>query len=106
MGGQPPGTTPRGFLRRGIETPLVVLLLLGGLGAGSVAQAQLKVRYPVVDYREVEIEHFSDITFDKPNSGKTNNQRYTNEYWPWSVAQLVCRARHRIPGAERREHHL
>jgi len=28
----------------------------------------------------VEIEHFSDITFDKPNSGKTNNQRYTNEY--------------------------
>jgi hypothetical protein len=38
------------------------------------------VRYPFDYYREVEIQHFSDITFDKPNSGKTNNQRYTNEY--------------------------
>jgi hypothetical protein len=78
--GNPPSRRPAVSLRRGIETPLVILLLLGGLGAGSVAEAQLKVRYPIVDYREVEIEHFSDITFDKPNSGKTNNQRYTNEY--------------------------
>jgi high-affinity iron transporter len=78
--GSPPARRPGVSLRRGIETPLVILLLLGGLGAGSVAEAQLKVRYPVVDYREVEIEHFSDITFDKPNSGKTNIQRYTNEY--------------------------
>jgi hypothetical protein len=53
---------------------------LGTLAAASAANAQLKVRYPVVDYREFEIEHFSDITFDKPNSGKSNNQRYTNEY--------------------------
>jgi hypothetical protein len=58
----------------------LAMLFLAVLGVGSAAQAQLKVRYPVVDYREVEIEHFSDITFDKPNSGKTNNQRYTNEY--------------------------
>jgi len=78
--GSPPARRPGVSLRRGIETPLVILLLLGGLGAGSVAEAQLKVRYPIVDYREVEIEHFGDITFDKPNSGKTNNQRYTNEY--------------------------
>jgi hypothetical protein len=78
--GSPPPRRPGVSLQRGIEMPLVILLLLGGLGAGSVAQAQLKVRYPIVDYREVEIEHFSDITFDKPNSGKTNNQRYTNEY--------------------------
>ena len=41
---------------------------------------QLKVRYPIVDYREVEIEHFGDITFDKPKSGLSNNQRYTIEY--------------------------
>ena len=58
----------------------VVILLSGGLATGSAAHAQLKVRYPIVDYREFEIEHFSDITFDKPNSGKTNNQRYTTEY--------------------------
>jgi len=80
--GNPPSRRPAVSLRRGVETPLVILLLLGGLGAGSVAEAQLKVRYPVVDYRELEIEHFSDITFDKPNSGKANNQRYTNEYYP------------------------
>ena len=57
-----------------------MIFLLGALGAGSAAQAQFKVRYPIVDYREIEIEHFGDTTFDSPNSGKTNNQRYTNEY--------------------------
>jgi high-affinity iron transporter len=67
-------------LSRGAATPLLVIFLLGGLGAGSAAHAQLKVRYPIVDYREVEIEHFSEITFDKPKSGLSNNQRYTNEY--------------------------
>src|SRR5690242_13261596 len=67
-------------LSRGAATPLLVILLLGGQGAGSTAHAQLKVRYPIVDYREVEIEPFSDITFDKRKSGLSNNQRYTIEY--------------------------
>jgi high-affinity iron transporter len=67
-------------LSRGAATPLLVISTLAALGAASTAHAQLKVRYPVVDYREVEIEHFSDITFDKPKSGLSNNQRYTNEY--------------------------
>ncbi len=78
--GKPMAPPPTVSLSRGTATPLLVIFLLGALGAGSAAQAQLKVRYPIVDYREVEIEHFSDITFDKPNSGKTNNQRFTNEY--------------------------
>ena len=56
-------------LSRGAATPLLVVLVLGGLGAGTAAHAQLKVRYPIVDYREVEIEPFSDITFDKPRAG-------------------------------------
>jgi high-affinity iron transporter len=75
-------TKPRtvASLSRGATTPLLVVLTLGGLGASSAAHAQLKVRYPVVDYREVEIEPFSDITFDKPKSGLSNNQRYTIEY--------------------------
>ena len=75
-------TKPRtvASLSRGAATPLLVILMLGGLGAGSSAYAQLKVRYPIVDYREVEIEPFGDITFDKPKSGLSNNQRYTIEY--------------------------
>jgi high-affinity iron transporter len=75
-----PVSPPKVALRRGAEMPLVVIFLLGALGAGSAARAQFKVRYPIVDYRELEIEHFGDTTFDSPNSGKTNNQRYTNEY--------------------------
>jgi high-affinity iron transporter len=67
-------------LSRGVVTSLLVILMLGGLGASSAAYAQLKVRYPIVDYREFEIEPFGDITFDKPKSGLSNNQRYTIEY--------------------------
>lgn len=78
--GRPVKPRPAASLSRGAATTLLSVFLLGALGAGSTAHAQLKVRYPIVDYREVEIEHFSDITFDKPNSGKSNNQRYTNEY--------------------------
>src|SRR5215469_3409335 len=80
MVGKPVGSRRLGSLSRGAATPLIVVLLLAGLGAGSAAHAQLKVRYPIVDYREIEIEPFSDITFDKPKSGLGNNQRYTIEY--------------------------
>jgi hypothetical protein len=55
-------------------------VLLGALGAGSAAYAQFKVRYPIVDYREFEIEHFANTTFGPAKSGQSNNQRYTNEY--------------------------
>jgi len=55
---------------------LLSTFLFAVLGAGSPAHAQLKVRYPIVDYREVEIEHFADITFDKPKSGLSNSQRF------------------------------
>jgi len=72
----PPAVT----LRRGTEVPLVVILLFSALGAGTAAQAQFKVRYPIVDYREFEIEHFGDTTFGPPKSGQSNNQRYTTEY--------------------------
>jgi high-affinity iron transporter len=80
--GGPVKPRPVTTLTRGAATPLLVFLMFSALGAASTAHAQLKVRYPVVDYREFEIEHFSDITFDKPNSGKSNNQRYSNELYP------------------------
>jgi len=39
------------------------------------------VRYPIVDYREVEIEPFGPIlTFDKPKEQIKQQQRYTIEY--------------------------
>jgi hypothetical protein len=44
------------------------------------ALAEFKLRYPFVDYREVEFEHNGDTTFDKSKSGENNNQSYTNEF--------------------------
>jgi high-affinity iron transporter len=78
--GTPPSSSPTASLRRGAETPLLVIFLLGALGAGSIAHAEFKVRYPIVDYREFEIEHNGDTTFDNPKSGKSNNQSYVTEY--------------------------
>jgi hypothetical protein len=43
------------------------------------ARAEFKVRSPIVDYREIELEHNGDTTFDKAKSGRSNNQSYTNE---------------------------
>jgi hypothetical protein len=65
--------------------PLIRTFLLAGgvgiamaLGAGS-ADAEFKVRYPVIEYRELEIEHNGSVTFDKSNTGKNNNQSYPTE---------------------------
>jgi hypothetical protein len=52
---------------------------LAALATASTARAEFKLRYPIVDYREVEFEHNGDTTFDKRKSGLSNNQSYTNE---------------------------
>jgi hypothetical protein len=67
-------------LRRLVHRWCVAILLLAALGVSSAAHAQLRIRYPIVDYREFEIEPFADTSFDKPKSGLSNNQRYTLEY--------------------------
>jgi hypothetical protein len=54
-------------------------LALGLCFGAPPAHAEFKLRYPQVEYREMEIEHNGDTTFDKANSGKSNNQSYTNE---------------------------
>jgi hypothetical protein len=54
-------------------------LALGLCLGAPPAHAEFKLRYPQVEYREMEIEHNGDTTFDKANSGKSNNQSYTNE---------------------------
>ena len=53
----------------------------------SAARAEFKLHYPVVEYRELELEHASGVSFDKPNSGLSNAQSYVNEIeyglFPW-----------------------
>ena len=33
----------------------------------------------IVEFGELEFEHFGQTTFDKPKSGRSNNQAYSNE---------------------------
>lgn len=57
---------------------MAVSLLL--LAIASQAHADnLKIRSPIVGFRELEFEHFGQTTFDKPKSGLSNNQAYSNE---------------------------
>jgi hypothetical protein len=47
--------------------------------AALPARAEFKLRYPVIDYGEFEVEHNGDVTFDKKKSGKSNLQSYPTE---------------------------
>src|SRR6202163_4540137 len=61
---------------------IMAVVIAAGLAApigASSAHAEFKVRYPVIDYREFEVEHNGAVTFDKKNSGKNNNQSYPTE---------------------------
>jgi hypothetical protein len=69
---------------RGVARPRDIwasaAFLLAALMVGPApARAEFKLFYPVIDYREIEIEHNGDTTFDRAKSGKSNNQSYTNE---------------------------
>jgi hypothetical protein len=52
---------------------------IAALIGGAPAHAEFKVRYPVIDYQEFEVEHNGSVTFDKKNSAKNNNQSYPTE---------------------------
>ena len=56
------------------------------------ARADFELHYPTIDYRELEFEHNGATTFDKANSGKSNNQSYTFELGyapvPWWEPEL------------------
>lgn len=55
-------------------------LLLLFLAAAVPARAdEFKIRSPIVDYHEIEIEHFGQTTFDGRGRGFSNNQFYNNE---------------------------
>src|SRR5436190_230879 len=77
-----------------LEMRMRLIRIIGrsvGLGWVAVliwrAQAEFKLRYPIVEFRELEIEHNGSVTFDKRNSGKNNSQSYPTEiefgFLPW-----------------------
>ena len=53
--------------------------LLGSSLQAPPALAELKVRSPIVEWREVEVEHNGLVTFDRRKSGLDGNQSYTFE---------------------------
>lgn len=53
------------------------LLLLAAVSRGRADE--FKLRSPIVDFRELEFEHFGQTTFDVRKSGLSNNQFYNNE---------------------------
>jgi hypothetical protein len=63
---------------RRIAITVIAATTLGFLGTAP-ARAEFKLRYPVVDYGEFEVEHNGSVTFDKKNSGKNNNQSFPTE---------------------------
>src|SRR3954452_4914946 len=53
-------------------------LLLVAIASQAHAD-NLKIRSPIVEFGELEFEHFGQTTFDKPKNGLSNNQAYSNE---------------------------
>ncbi len=62
------------------------------LAFAAPAYAELKVRSPLVTWREAEFEHNGLLTFDKRKSGLNGNQSYTYELGygvtPWWLVEL------------------
>jgi hypothetical protein len=68
------------------------LTLMSFLASAGLARADLKVRMPQVDYRELEFEHNGLITFAGKNSPLDRAQSYTNSIGygllPWWGVEL------------------
>lgn len=52
---------------------LAITAALAVFAAAGAAHAEFKVRYPNIDYREVEIENNSSVTFDKRQNGNDHD---------------------------------
>ena len=57
-----------------------VIIGIGGLLVPRVAHAEFKVRYPNIDYREVEIENNTSVTFDKRPDGNNHDVSTPTEF--------------------------
>jgi high-affinity iron transporter len=87
--GRPASRPPAVSLRRSSGVPLAVVLFFSVLGMGSAAHAEFRLRYPIVDHREFEIEHFADTTLAGRKAGKA-----TTSAIPMNTAALLCRTGH------------
>jgi hypothetical protein len=59
----------------------LVLFLISVISSFFAAKADdLKVRHPIVEFGEFEIDHNSTTTFDRAKSGKSNNQTHATEF--------------------------
>jgi hypothetical protein len=74
------------MLRPGLALAALTML------AGRPALAELQVRMPQVDYRELEFEHNGLVTFDAKGSTLNGAQSYTNSIGygvlPWWEIEL------------------
>jgi len=70
---------PARLLRHaGRRIPAVAVTVAGMLGLIPPAAAELKVRMPTVEYRELEFEHNGLVTFSGRDPGQNRAQSYTN----------------------------
>lgn len=56
----------------------VVVTLFNIVGAANADD--LKVRHPIIEYGEFEVDHNSTTTFDQAKSGKSNAQTHSTEF--------------------------
>jgi hypothetical protein len=57
---------------------LFLISVISGLSA--VRADDVKVRHPIIEFGEFEIDHNSTTTFDRAKSGKSNNQTHATEF--------------------------
>jgi hypothetical protein len=86
-------TCTNGLVRARLQLSAVVVLgCIGPFAASAPAHAELKVRSPLVTWREFEFEHNGLLTFDKRKSALNGNQSYTYELGygvtPWWQIEL------------------
>jgi hypothetical protein len=77
---------------RGVAAAIGGAVLAALVLAAPAAHAEFKVRYPIVEQGELELEHNGSVSFDKSKSGLNNAQSYTYEVeygvLPWWKIEL------------------
>ena len=51
-------------------------VVLANVAAAPPAHAEFKIRYPNIDYREIEIENNTSVTFDKRKGGNSRQNYF------------------------------
>jgi hypothetical protein len=59
---------------------VVFAAVAASLGIPRAYADDLKVRHPIIEYGEFEIDHNSTVTFDRSKSGRNNNQTHSTEF--------------------------